>query len=148
MLASALGAVSVALALSPGPAPAQSARTEIGGGGGGSSVRIERAPGDTKPQTVTQLKLAPIREWTNAEGKKIHAELLSWPVSDPDAATKPVAELEFDIVRAGKVRLRVRDKIHAVTLSTLSEPDQAFVRELEQRLKPPAAEKAPSEQSS
>lgn len=109
-------------------------RTRVRDGGGSAGIGVGRAPASA-PSTVTHLKLSPIREWRSEDGRTIHAELMSWPVQDPEAATRKVEELSFDVVRDGRIRLRRNDKIFALPLSRLSEEDRAFVAGLAKRLR-------------
>jgi hypothetical protein len=133
-VASAPAAAILAALVSAGFPPAlaaqakEEARTLVEGGGGSSTVRAKKP----HPQVSFEsfVKLSPVREWTNRGGNVIEAELLSWPVADPDATEKPVDALVFTIVKDGKVRLRKGGKTYVLPLSSLADADQRFIGEL------------------
>ncbi|CAN5310112.1 hypothetical protein BH23VER1_BH23VER1_26030 [soil metagenome] len=123
------------------PVP-QAGRRIVGSGdaGGGAGATV------TPRQTVTSLsavaKLGPSRQWTNAEEKTIVAELVSWPIADPEAATKGVDELKIDVIRDGKVRLRMGEKTHTLALESLSTADQNYIKGIAQQIAKGGAEEA------
>ena len=84
-----------------------------------------------KAETSVTVKLGPVRNWKDAAGKEISAELISWPVTDPEAAKADPATLKFDVVRNGQVRLRKAGKVFVLPLSRLSEGDRAYVSQVE-----------------
>lgn len=109
--------------------PLQAQRTDIGGRGTGAGIGAKIAP--AKTETSVTVKLGPVRTWKNAEGTEIAAELVSWPITDPKAATADPATLKFDIVRSGQVRLRKNGKVFVLPLAKLSDADRAYISSLE-----------------
>jgi hypothetical protein len=103
--------------------------TDIGGRGTGAGIGAKIAPGKT--ETTVTVKLGPVRTWKSVEGIEIAAELVSWPLTDPKAATADPATLKFDIVRNGQIRLRKNGKVSVLPLTRLSEADRAYVAALE-----------------
>ena len=118
----------VGCAVMPATASSQGI-TGIGRRTTGSDIGTK--PEAAKTETSVTVKLGPARAWKNVEGTTITAELVSWPVTDPKAATADPATLKFDIVRNGQVRLRKGGKISVLALTRLSEADRAYVSALE-----------------
>jgi hypothetical protein len=102
---------------------------DIGGRGTGAGIGAKIPQGKT--ETSVTVKLGPVRNWKSAEGTEIAAELISWPVTDPKAATADPATLKFDVVRNGQVRLRKAGKVFVLPLARLSEADRAYVSKIE-----------------
>lgn len=107
--------------------------TGIGRRSTGSDIGTK--PEAAKTETSVTIKLGPARAWKSVEGTTITAELVSWPVTDPKAATADPATLKFDIVRDGQVRLRKNGKVSVLALTRLSEADRAYVAALEETTK-------------
>ena len=102
---------------------------DIGGRGTGAGIGAKIPQGKT--ETSVTVKLGPVRNWKSAEGTEIAAELISWPVTDPKAASADPATLKFDVVRNGQVRLRKAGKVFVLPLARLSEADRAYVSKIE-----------------
>ena len=125
---------SVAVVLLSAGALAQG--VDIGGRGTGAGIGARIPQGKT--ETSVTVKLGPVRTWKSAEGAEISAELISWPVTDPKAATADPATLKFDVVRNGQVRLRKAGKVFVLPLARLSEADRAYVSKIEAAAAKPA----------
>lgn len=108
-------------------APAQG--VDIGGRGTGAGIGA-KIP-QSKTETSVTVKLGPVRAWKSAEGTEISAELISWPVTDPKAATADPSSLKFDVVRNGQIRLRKAGKVFVLPLARLSEADRSYVSKIE-----------------
>jgi hypothetical protein len=99
--------------------------TGIGKRQTGADIGPKTAP--PKTETTVTVKLGPLRSWKSAEGTEISAELISWPITDPKAATADPSSLVFEVVRNGQVRLRKNGKVFVLALDRLSEADRSYV---------------------
>ncbi|MFN0126437.1 MAG: hypothetical protein ACKV19_07130 [Verrucomicrobiales bacterium] len=107
--------------------------TGIGGRGTGADIGTK--PVAPKSETTVTIKVGSIRNWKSVEGTEISAELVSWPINDPKAATADPATLKFDIVRGGQIRLRRAGKVFVLPLARLSESDRSYVAGVESAAK-------------
>ncbi len=115
------------------PLSAQTGKASFTNRGGSSTAGVTPSPAPAAPaETTVVLKLGPTRVWRNHEDKEIVAELISWPVTDPGAAKKDPAQIKFDIVREGQVRLRKDKQIFVLALDKLSAEDQMYVKQVQQ----------------
>jgi hypothetical protein len=108
-----------------------SAQSITGIGKRTTGADIGGKPAVPKTETTFTVKLGAARDWTNVDGTAIHAELVSWPINDPNAATADPATLKFDIVKQGQVRLRMKGKTYVLPLAKLSEGDRAYIAKIE-----------------
>ncbi|MGI8603964.1 MAG: hypothetical protein ACR2OZ_13345 [Verrucomicrobiales bacterium] len=119
---------SIALALSPCIASSQTG-TNIGRRDTGVSPGLKPSTG-AKIESTTIVKLGTARNWRSADGKQIVAELVSWPVTDPQAAEKHPRDLKFDVVRDNQVRLRKDKQTFTLPLGRLSPEDRLYLQQV------------------
>lgn len=112
-------------------APSANAQSITGIGRKNTGADIGPQPVVPKTETSVTVKLGPVRNWKDAAGKEISAELISWPVTDPNAAKADPATLKFDVIRNGQVRLRKAGKVFVLPVSRLSESDRAYINQVE-----------------
>jgi len=115
-------------------APAVHAQSITGIGRKNTGADIGPQPVVPKTETTVTVKLGPVRNWKDTAGKEISAELISWPVTDANAANAAKADpatLKFDVIRNGQVRLRKAGKVFVLPVSRLSESDRAYISQVE-----------------
>lgn len=83
------------------------------------------AGGTTAATNSSPKDLTEVRDWTDQSGKKVSAKLVSHDPAPGDADGKPV------VIRDGKVRMVVGQKVFNLPLARLSESDQELINKIE-----------------
>ena len=127
LIAARLGFL-VAITAPAADAVAQTA-TNIGRRNTGVTPGMKPSTGaKIEPRTV--MKLGAVRNWTSSDGKVVAAELMSWPITDPEATSKDIRDLKIEVVRDGQIRLRRGTATFNLALKRLSAADQAYVKQV------------------
>lgn len=103
--------------------PATPRKFATRGTGGGT---LEGSSAVSPPEVRHIVYLSPLRQWTNAEGKKVLGLLMAF------AAPEPGQEGPVQVIRDGKIKLFLpgNDREAAYELEKLGAEDQALIRQI------------------
>ncbi|MCB1225854.1 MAG: hypothetical protein KDK99_08610 [Verrucomicrobiales bacterium] len=113
-------------------------------GSGTASLNAATPKSSSITRHVSYLVLSPARAFTSNDGKTLVGKLIAWEQTVVEVETgKPLPEAQAPalngpptVLRADQVRLLIGQKAYELPLKRLSPEDQAFIKDLDQRLHP------------